>query len=357
MFCCLNRPASRQRVRKIARPQHSRSSSPSSSLTLGLPAFQSRHLHPRKIRESQVRPCPWADPRPARPNRNSEPRRPAPAAACVRAPHSVSSSRSFRRCSAITSAPGASRPSSSSPKQAQQAAYSCLRRRADREIPGRTAASRSLSCRRKRPHAALPESGIPPLSPSSLQIRAQHRQSRRRPLHKCHPRSAAAQCLNAHRARASIQIEKARALDPRRQHVEKCLAQPVAGGPRGHPAGAASVRERNFPAMMRIGNQHTRSATGPRPPTISICEAGQFRWAAGWASSCAFMPSFPCWRSSAWASAPRTDAGRGLGLFLVLVAGGAGARNRAAVGGRLARPATARHPAAAHRRPLCLRQP
>ena len=48
-----------------------------------------------------------------------------------------------------------------------------------------------------------------------------------------HTRRAAAQRLHAHRARSRIQIQKTRALNPRRQHIEQRLAQPVAGGPRG----------------------------------------------------------------------------------------------------------------------------
>ena len=43
---------------------------------------------------------------------------------------------------------------------------------------------------------------------------------------------AAAYGLDPHRARACIQIQKSCALHPRRQHVEKRLAQPIAGGPR-----------------------------------------------------------------------------------------------------------------------------
>jgi hypothetical protein len=73
------------------------------------------------------------------------------------------------------------------------------------------------------------------------------------------------------------------------------------------PGGATSVRGTERSGNDAHRNQHSGSATGPRPNTINyVCEAGQFRWAAGWASKCASTPFSRCWRWFAWASAPRT---------------------------------------------------
>ena len=84
-----------------------------------------------------------------------------------------------------------------------------------------------------------------------------------------------------------------------------------------------------------------------------LCEAGQFRWAVGWAWSCAStLFSASCCRlrrdsRCGWLAArPGTFSGAG--------GGGGGARDGAAAGGGLAGPAPAGDPAAAPRRALRL---
>ena len=86
----------------------------------------------------------------------------------------------------------------------------------------------------KGPHAAGLNAKPRPQS-EPFQIAAQHGNRRRSALDEADMSSPTAQRLHPHRARTGVKIEERRALNARRQHIEKGLAQPVAGGPCGQP--------------------------------------------------------------------------------------------------------------------------
>lgn len=71
--------------------------------------------------------------------------------------------------------------------------------------------------------------------PQPFQVAAQDAERRRSAFDKLHARGPAADGLQAHRARTGIKIQKGRALNAGRQHVEEGFTQPVAGGPGGQP--------------------------------------------------------------------------------------------------------------------------
>ena len=124
-------------------------------------------------------------------------------------------------------------------------------RRVDQEIPDRT---RRFSRSRPSTVRTLPAcTRYPADTPSRARFARSTSSAAGARSTNINVRRAAAQRLNPHRARSGIQIQKSRALNPRRQHIEQAsraagrwsAASPV-------PRGACSVRERNRPAMMRI---------------------------------------------------------------------------------------------------------
>ena len=198
--------------------------------------------------------------------------------------------------------------------------------------------------------------GIQPQS-QPFQIAAQNLQRRRSQLDELDPRRPAAERLDAHRSRAGIQIQKSRALNPRRKNIEESLAQAGrwwAGWPA--PAERSSVRERSDPAITRIRASIREARQGPTHYN-HVCEAGQSRWAAGWASRCASTLFSRFWRSFAWSSARRERRCARSGALPGAGVGCGGAGDGAAARGCLAGIAAARHSAPAHRRTLCLCRP
>ena len=106
-------------------------------------------------------------------------------------------------------------------------------RMVDRETPRRTALGRTL-----RPYAPqkrsdahclhpnpAPSSQASPDSPRSTFSAGSARSTEH------HVRGSTARCLNAHRARSRVQIQKPRALDSWRKYIKQSLSQPVARGP------------------------------------------------------------------------------------------------------------------------------
>ncbi len=137
-------------------------------------------------------------------------------------------------------------------------------------------------------------------------------------------RSAAAERLHPHRARARIQIQKRRALNARREHIEKGLAQPVAGGPRGQPRRGLERARTDDPAMMRIANQHTGSVSifeTVRPDPLQSIYARLVNSAGPLDGRGVARPRlFPAAGAGLPGAQRRRRLGRGLALFLVLVA-------------------------------------
>jgi hypothetical protein len=145
----------------------------------------------------------------------------------------------------------------------------------------------SSGAAQKRTHAAAmnAESGS---NSQPGKVGAQDAERRRRALDKLHPGCPTAERLDSHRARSGIQIQKGRASNPRRQYIEEGLAQTVAGGPGGQPRRGL----KRTGTKLSGNDSHHHQHTGAEATTIDVCEAGRYRWAVGWALSCAFMHFF-----------------------------------------------------------------
>jgi len=66
-----------------------------------------------------------------------------------------------------------------------------------------------------------------------LKVATQNFERRGSPFDELDPRGPSAERLNAHGARAGIQIQKNSSLNARRKYIEESFAQPVAGGASG----------------------------------------------------------------------------------------------------------------------------